>query len=85
MLTKNIWQSKGLYNGALGTIQALVYQERNHVSGSLPICVLVKFDNYTGLSIVPNRKIVPIAPETASFDARTGKTGSRIQLPLILG
>ena len=64
MLTKNIWQSKGLYNGALGTVQALVYREGNHISDSLPICVLVEFDDYTGLSIVPNRRIVPIAPET---------------------
>ena len=85
MLTKNIWQSKGLYNGALGTVQALVYREGNHVSDSLPICVLVKFDDYTGPLIVPNRKIMPIAPETGPFDAHTGKTGSCIQLPLILG
>lgn len=85
MLTKNMWQSKGLYNGALGTVKALVYREGNQVSGSLPICVLVEFDEYTGPSIDPIRKIVPIAPETGPFDPRTGKTGSRIQLPLILG
>jgi ATP-dependent DNA helicase PIF1 len=85
MLTKNIWQSKGLYNGALGTVKALVYREGNRQPDSLPICILIEFDEYTGPSIVPDRKIVPIAPEAGVFDPRTGKTGTRVQFPLILG
>jgi len=30
-------------------------------------------------------KLVPIVPETVQFDPRCGKTGSRQQLPLVLG
>jgi ATP-dependent exoDNAse (exonuclease V) alpha subunit len=84
MLTKNVWQSTGLYNGSLGTIMALLFAD-DVQQPALPTCALVEFDDYIGPSIVPGRRIVPIVPETAVFDPRSGKTDSRIQLLLILG
>jgi ATP-dependent DNA helicase PIF1 len=86
MLTKNIWQSKGLYNGAFGTVRGLIYHG-NTSPPSLPACVLVEFDEYEGPSAVTNseRPIVPIVPETAEFDNTSGKQGTRSQFPLVLG
>ena len=84
MLTKNVWQPMGLYNGSLGTIRALLFADGVQPP-ALPTCALVEFDDYIGPSIVPGRRIVPIVPEMAVFDPRTRKTGSRIQLPLVLG
>ena len=75
----------GLYNGSLGTIKALLFLADSAQQPVLLTCVLVEFNDYIGPTIVPGERIVPIIPETAVFDPRSGKTGSRIQLPLILG
>lgn len=86
MLTKNIWQSRGLYNGSLGTVRGVVYNA-DVPQSSPPYCILVEFDEYHGPSAVTNsnRHIVPIIPETVPFDQSCGKSGSRIQFPLVLG
>ena|ERR1700685_4386324 len=86
MLTKNVWQSKGLYNGSLGTVRGLVFRE-NTSPPSQPYCILVEFDDYRGPSAVHNERrcIVPIVPENIQFDPRCGKSGSRMQFPLVLG
>ena len=84
MLTKNVWQSKGLYNGALGTVQGIVFGDDVRPPNQ-PICVLIEFDDYCGPSLIPQRTIVPIVSETIAFDSQCGKTGSRQQLPLVLG
>jgi ATP-dependent DNA helicase PIF1 len=85
MLTKNVWQTKGLYNGALGTVRGIVYRE-GVKQPAMPQCVLVEFDDYQGPRIDPEHNIVPIVPETIQFDSRTGKSNaSREQLPLVLG
>ena len=85
MLTRNVWQAKGLYNGAIGTVRGLLFNE-NIRPLFQPICVLVAFDEYCGPAMTPqDEKIVPIVPETVSFDPHSGKTGSRRQLPLVLG
>jgi len=84
MLTKNVWQPMGLYNGSLGTVCGLLFADGVQ-QPALPTCVLVEFDEYIGPSIVPNRKIVPIMPERVVFDPRSHRTGSRTQFPLALG
>ena len=85
MLTRNVWQAKGLYNGAIGTVRGLLFNE-NIRPPSQPICVLVEFDKYCGPAMtLQNRDLVPIVPETVAFDPRCGKSGSRRQLPLVIG
>ena len=84
MLTKNVWASKGLYNGALGTVRGLVFRE-NVEPSSQPRCILDEFDDYRGPSAVPGHNLVPIVPETAQFDPRSGKSGTRQQVPFVLG
>jgi ATP-dependent DNA helicase PIF1 len=85
MLTKNIWQGKGLYNGAFGTVRVIKFTDGQNAS-TLPLYVLVEFDDYTGTSVDPDHpRMVPIAPLKIAFDFRAGLTGSREQIPLALG
>jgi ATP-dependent DNA helicase PIF1 len=88
MLTKNIWQSQGLYNGALGIVRGLVFTG-NLVPPNQPSCILIEFDEYNGPSAVTNsdRPIIPIVPISADIDEGkgSGKTGTRSQFPLVLG
>jgi ATP-dependent exoDNAse (exonuclease V) alpha subunit len=85
MLTKNIWQGKGLYNGAFGTVRAIKFADGQNAS-TLPLYVLVEFDDYTGPSVSPGHdRLVPIAPLKIAFDYKAGVTGSQEQIPLALG
>ena len=43
MLTSNLWTDAGLVNRGMGTVQAICYQ--SGVPPSLPVAVMVKFDN----------------------------------------
>ena len=72
MLTGNIWQKTGLCNGAIGTIQGILYAE-GQKPPDLPIVVTVNFTQYTGppfLTSKPN--CVPIVPLT--FQWHNGST-----------
>src|SRR5436305_3022146 len=84
MLLKNVWQAKGLYNRALGTVRGILYAHGQPREG-LPRAIVVEFNDYVGPSIVPGRNIVPIVPETTTFDPRSGKTGKMEQFPWGLG
>ena len=50
-LRKNLWLKKGLVNGAIGTVVDIIDEEIWRLS--LPLNVLVKFDNYT-VTLLPN-------------------------------
>ena len=54
MLTMNLWPSVGLCNGATGTVVDFIY-DNNLQPPSLPIAVIVQFDEYDGPSIFENR------------------------------
>ena len=84
MLTRNIWQPKDLYNGALGTVKAVLYADGLRPQG-LPKCILIEFHEYIGLSILAGEKFVLITPETVLFDPPSNITGAICQLPLVLG
>ena len=84
MLTKNVWQSKGLYSSALGIVRGIVFGDDVRPP-SQPICVLIEFDDYCGPSLIPQHTIVPIVSETVAFDSQCRKTGSSQQLPIVLG
>src|SRR5947209_102858 len=63
MLRANLCVKSGLVNGVIGTVDAILFEE-NQGPPSLPIAVLVAFDNYTGSAIISTegKKVVPITP-----------------------
>ena len=69
----------GLVNGAMGTVHSICY--RNGGPPSLPICILVQFDGYTGPTFHENT--VPIPPIRRTW-LHGSTTCSRLQIPLKL-
>ena len=100
LLTKNVWQTAGLCNGATGKIIDIVYHDDDSPPPSLPKCVIVDFDmDYTGPAFFPKsnpespqercpkRGWVPIFPERSEWQTVKKDevvTHSRTMLPLRL-
>ena len=79
MLRSNVWTTRGLTNGALGTLVDVISPAANR----LPLCALVRFDTYEGPAFfAEDPKVVPITPTTAHFGASSAL--SRTNVPLIL-
>jgi ATP-dependent DNA helicase PIF1 len=85
MVTNNVCIPKGIHNGALGTVHAIIYDPDESRVGGLPLAVIVQMDKYNGRSIMPNvPKCVPITPITASWNSSSGSYHYRRELPLRL-
>ncbi len=84
MLTANIWTEGGLVNGAMGTIQDILFEDQG--PPSLPTAVFVKFDIYEGTTIttLEGDKVVPIVPIKRTWEGKNGKLCSRLQVPICL-
>ena len=83
MLTSNLWPQVGLCNGAAGCIKKILYSAGQQPP-SLPICILVCFDKYTGPPFSPDDpKCVPIPPIIFKWEHQA-VTLSRQQFPLQL-
>ena len=67
MLIQNLWIDKGLCNGAMGEVTSIVYAP-NNTPPSLPLAVMVKFDNYFGPKFLPTDSIPMVPIITNSFD-----------------
>ena len=50
MLTRNLWAKYGLCNGAMGVVKTVIYKDGQYPP-SLPIDVLVVFENYKGPTV----------------------------------
>ena len=83
MLTMNLWSNVGLCNGATGTVVDIIYQI-NHQPPTLPIAVIVEFENYRGPVSNENHPFcIPICPITVTSQTEIG-FHERQQLPLRL-
>jgi ATP-dependent DNA helicase PIF1 len=84
MLRSNLWTEAGLVNGSMGIVQEIVFEE-NQGPPSLPIAVLIEFDNYTGPAIMTaeGKRLVPIPPSRQIWEGTKGIC-SRMQVPVIL-
>ena len=84
MLRTNLWTEAGLVNGSVGTIQEIVFEE-NKGPPSLPIAIMVEFDNYSGPAILTkdDKRLVPISPVRHTWEVKKG-TCSRLQIPVCL-
>ncbi|GBC15565.1 ATP-dependent DNA helicase PIF1 [Rhizophagus irregularis DAOM 181602=DAOM 197198] len=82
MLRINLWTEVGLVNGSLGTVQEIIFEE-NQSPPSLPIAVLIEFDNYYGPAIVTEegKRLVPVSPIRYSWEGKK-VTCSRLQVPI---
>jgi hypothetical protein len=68
----------------MGTVQDILFKE-DQGPPSLPIAVLISFDNYKGPTItsLEGEKVVPIAPIRRTWDGKTGVC-SHLQIPVYL-
>lgn len=85
ILRRNLWVSKGLANGSVGTITDIIYDpsiECEVYSDHMPLCLLVKFEKYSGPTLYEDS--IPIIPVTSSFK-RQGTSCTRKQFPVMLG
>ena len=83
MLTRNLWIQHGLCNGSMGYVRYIIYAE-GASPPSLPLAVVVHFDNYTGPSFDSEiEQMVPITP-VLSETYYNSQTVERQQLPLKL-
>ena len=78
MLSANLWVEVGLVNVALGTVEAICYEQP---PPDLPIAVTVKFDSYSGPNLPDDT--VPITTLRRTCFSTT-KQRSRLQIPLKL-
>jgi len=84
MLHQNLWTSKGLINGAFGRVVNILYEKDKEPPNDAPRIILCEFDDYTGSSLIPGSKIVPIKAELVTFQNINNVTCSRYQFPLCL-
>ena len=98
LLTKNVWQTAGLCNGATGKIIDIVYHDDSPPPG-LPACTIMDFGvDYTGPPFFPKENLnstercrkrgwIPIFPERSEWQTVKKDeivTHSRTMLPLRL-
>ncbi|KIJ35400.1 hypothetical protein M422DRAFT_262363 [Sphaerobolus stellatus SS14] len=90
MITRNLWTSKGLVNGARGIVKKIWYKPGADPKVNLPAVVFVQVDGYSESGIhTPGWPAVdpswaPVVPVTARWESKTGKSLARSQLPLTL-
>jgi len=84
ILTANIWKEAGLTNGAKGTVKHIIYEPNAKPPKSLPLCVIVSFEQYKGPWYKGLENCCPIIP--INFPWMEGSaTVSRTMLPLSMG
>lgn len=79
-MTGNLLTKKGLCNGAMGTVESIIYKEDQYPL-ALPIAVLINFDGQKG-PCFENTIAVPILPVISTWF--TADNTKREQLPLKL-
>ena len=80
MLLKNLWVEKGLCNGAMGQVTAIIYSLNNNPA-ALPVAVMVKFNGYEGPCFEKTNSI-PIIPVTVTSADNGNCEGTQLPLKL---
>jgi ATP-dependent DNA helicase PIF1 len=69
MLSRNLWTSKGLVNGAQGVVKKICFDQGSNARSHLPAVIFVEFDAYSGPETPAwegiNPSWVPIIPAVA--------------------
>ena len=69
ILSSNLWISRGLVNGSLGHVVAILY-EQHPSRTTIPSVILVHFPGYVGEACLPppyHPKVLPVLPSTYSY------------------
>jgi ElaB/YqjD/DUF883 family membrane-anchored ribosome-binding protein len=84
MITSNLWQTTGIFNGLTGKVYDILY-DQDSKPPNLPLAVIVQASSeYTGPSLLPHvPRLIAITPLQISFSYRS-KSRWRKQLPLML-
>ena len=87
LLIKNKWPQAGLVNGSRGVVRFILFKSTSCTGpGSIPDLLLVEFPKYIGPSYRPGyEKLVPIAPDCASWTTPRKEMMQRRQFPIIPG
>ena len=67
MLVQNLWIDKGLWDGAMVEVTSIVFA-LNNTPPSLPVAVMVKFDNYPAAEFSSTDSIPIVSVVINSFD-----------------
>ena len=85
MLTTNLQTEAGLVNGAMGTVQDILFEE-DQGPPSLPVAVFISFDNYESSTItnLESARVVPIVPIQYTQNSKSKILCSRLQISVHL-
>ncbi len=75
-----------MVNGSIGIIQEIIFKENQSLpSHSLPIAIMIEFDNYSGPTILAadGKKLIPIVSVRHTWKGKKGLC-SRLQISLCL-
>ena len=68
VLTENLWPETGLFNGSMGKVTYIVFDEGKGPAQGLPAFIVVTFPEYTGPPFIPGEPgTVPIFTRTADW------------------
>lgn len=84
MLYSNLWTSKGLVNGAIGTVVDILYEQGKSSPEDQPDVIVCKFESYQGPYLDDALKTVPIPAITKYWTTAYDVQNSRKQFPLNL-
>lgn len=76
-LNRNVWQRKGLFNGAIGTVIDIRFDMgQNPLNGDLPVYIVIDFEDYIGPAWdKDNPKYVPIPVAIQYEDSKIATYG----------
>lgn len=86
MCSQNLCTQWGLVNGAIGTVEDIVWKEGADCKADRPHLIMVHFNNYTGPAVYQTddgRTLVPVFVTTRRFNYK-GLEVERTQFPLFM-
>ena len=68
VLSENLWPETGLFNGSMGKVTYILFDEEKGPAQGLPTFIVVTFPEYKGPAFIPGEPgTVPIFPRTAEW------------------
>ncbi|KAK3923264.1 ATP-dependent DNA helicase [Frankliniella fusca] len=84
MLKSNLWVEKGLVNGTIGIVHDILFDENTNPTNGMPAVIMCTFPTYTGPSLIPGTKVIPIRTIIATWTDDRNNKCTREQFPLVV-